>query len=74
MAPQRLSAQLARHGGLQKGGKRGNVDIVHDQSSMLQDPKDTAIERRMKAVHFLVLKWPPEQRAAGNGSKRCRST
>lgn len=50
MAPQRLKVlqqQLARHGGLQKGG---STDIVFDQQKKLQDPRDTAIERQMKAM------------------------
>ena len=63
IAPQRLQTlrtQLARHGGLKKGG---SVDVVYDQHATLQDPKMTVIERQMKAMHLLVLKWPPEQLA-----------
>ena len=62
MAPQRLRvlrAQLARHGGLQKGG---SCDIVFDQQIKLQDPRDTAIERQLKAMHQLVQAWPTSQR------------
>ena len=62
MAPQRLRvlrAQLARHGGLQKGG---SCDIVFDQQNKLQDPRDTAIERQLKAMHQLVQAWPTAQR------------
>ena len=54
MAPQRLKVlqqQLARHGGLQKGG---STDIVFDQHAKLQDPRDTAIERQLKAMHQLI--------------------
>ena len=61
LAPQRmrtLRLQLARHSGLQKGG---NVDIVFDQHSHLQDPLDTAIERQLKAMHQLVRAWPTAQ-------------
>ena len=49
MAPQRvkvLQQQLARHGGLQKGG---STDIVFHQHAKLQDPKDTAIERQHRS-------------------------
>ena len=62
MAPQRvrtLRQQLARHGGLQK---KGSVDIVFDQHAHLQDPKDTAVERQLKAMHQLVRAWPANQR------------
>ena len=62
MAPQRmrtLRSQLARHGGLQKGG---SMDIVFDQHGKLQDPRDTAIERQLKAMHQLLQAWPPAQR------------
>ena len=62
IAPQRLrvlQGQLARHGGLQKGG---STDIVFDQHTKLQDPRDTAIERQMKAMHQLVQAWPEAQR------------
>ena len=58
IAPQRvrvLQRQLARHGGLQKGG---SPDIVFDQQSKLQDPRDTAIERQMKAMRQLLRAWP----------------
>eukprot|EP00913_Durusdinium_trenchii_P020120 g18908.t1 len=58
IAPQRLRVlrtQLARHGGLQKGG---GCDIVFDQQSKLQDPRDAAIERQMRAMHQLVQAWP----------------
>ena len=61
LAPQRLRIlrqQLARHGGLQKGG---SVDIVFDQHAKLQDPKDTIVERQLKAMHQLVKAWPPAQ-------------
>ena len=61
IAPQRLRTlrhQLARHGGLQKGG---SVDIVYDQHVKLQDPKDTIVERQMKAMHRLIQVWPPSQ-------------
>ena len=61
LAPQRmrvLRQQLARHGGLQKGG---SVDIVFDQHVKLQDPKDTIVERQMKAMHQLLKAWPPAQ-------------
>ena len=37
--------------------------MVYDQHATLQDPKMTVIERQMKAMHLLVLKWPPEQLA-----------
>ena len=63
IAPQRLQTlrtQLARHGGLQKGG---SVDVVYDQNEKLQDPLATVVERQLKAMHLLVLKWPPEQLA-----------
>ena len=62
MAPQRLKVlqqQLARDGGLQKGG---STDIVFDQNAKLQDPRDTAIERQMKAMHQLLQAWPAAQR------------
>ena len=62
MAPQRLKVlqqQLAGHGGLQKGG---STDIVFDQHAKLQDPRDTAIERQMKAMHQLIQAWPAAQR------------
>ena len=62
IAPQRvrvLQRQLARRGGLQKGG---STDIVFDQQSKLQDPRDTAIERQMKAIHQLMQAWPVAQR------------
>ena len=58
LAPQRmrtLRQQLARHGGLQKGG---SVDIVFDQHGKLQDPKDTIVERQLRAMHQLVRAWP----------------
>ena len=61
IAPQRLRTlrqQLARHGGLQKGG---SVDIVFDQHHKLQDPKDTIVERQLKAMHQLVQAWPVNQ-------------
>ena len=61
LAPQRvrvLRQQLARHGGLQKGG---SVDIVFDQYEKLQDPKDTIVERQLKAMHQLVKAWPVAQ-------------
>ena len=62
VAPQRmrnLRQQLGRHGGLQK---KGNVDIVFDQHGHLQDPKDTAVERQLKAMHQLIRAWPDNQR------------
>ena len=55
-----LRTQLARHGGLQKGG---SVDVVYDQHGHLQDPLMTVVERQLKAMHLLVPKWPPEQLA-----------
>ena len=61
LAPQRmrvLRQQLARHGGLQKGG---GVDIVYDQHVKLQDLKDTIVERQMKAMRQLLKAWPPAQ-------------
>ena len=54
-----LRTQLARHGGLQKGG---SCDIVFDQQSKLQDPRDAAIERQMRAMHQLVQAWPVAER------------
>ena len=62
VAPQRmrnLRQQLGRLGGLQK---KGNVDIVFDQHGHLQDPKDTAVERQLKAMHQLIRAWPDNQR------------
>ena len=40
---------------------RGNVDIVFDQHGHLQDPKDTAVERQLKAMHQLIRAWPDNQ-------------
>lgn len=51
MAPQRLRVQ-----------KGGSTDIVFDQQAKLQDPRDTAIERQLKAMHQLIQAWPIAQR------------
>lgn len=42
--------------------KGGSVDIVFDQRAKLQDPKDTIVERQLKAMHQLVQAWPQAQR------------
>ena len=38
------------------------MDIVFDQHGKLQDPRDTAIERQLKAMHQLLQAWPLAQR------------
>ena len=38
------------------------MDIVFDQHGKLQDPRDTAIQRQLKAMHQLLQAWPPAQR------------
>ena len=69
VAPQRmrnLRQQLGRLGGLQK---KGNVDIVFDQHGHLQDPKDTAVERQLKAMHQLIRAWA--RQSAGGARAGC---
>ena len=38
------------------------MDLVFYQQGKLQDPKDTAIERQLKAMRQLLKAWPAAQR------------